>query len=136
MEARDDRGELVSPRPAKAPRYTLVDAHLFFTFGMEMIGKSSNVGPSTLTGNRRFRQNFGVSPRVVAYLWDMLDPYATIIAEGVSPEHLLWSLMLLKFYAKETTHCAMAGGVDEKSFRKWSWIFIDEVSFLEGDVVS
>ena len=136
MDARDDRGELVSPRPAKAPRYTVVDAHLIFTFGMEMINKGSDLGSSTATADRRFRQNFGVGPRVVAYLWDMLDPYSTIGIEGLSPEHLLWSLLFLKVYAKESIHCAMAGRVDEKTFRKWSWLFINEISFLEGEVVS
>jgi hypothetical protein len=105
--------------------------------GMEMISKSSNLGSSTLTADRSFRKNFGVSPHVVAYLCEMLDPCATIVIEGLSPEHLLWSLMFLKVYAKESTHCAMAGGVDMKTVRKWtSWLFIDEVSFLEGDVVS
>ena len=35
--------------------------------------------------------------------------------------HLLWALKLLKLCASKSTLCALAGGVDEKTFCKWSW---------------
>ena len=55
-----------------------------------------------------------------------------------SPEiaHLLWALMFLKMYAKEATTSRLAGGVDEKTYRKWVWLFVSAIADLEGDVVS
>ena len=56
--------------------------------------------------------------------------------EGAHPAHLLLCLMFLKIYATETVLCTMAGGVEEKTFRKWSWMFVDELSYLEDSVVT
>ena len=46
------------------------------------------------------------------------------------PVHLLWTLMFLKIYS---TECVDAGIVNanEKSFRKWVWFLVKEVSKLE-----
>ena len=55
--------------------------------------------------------------------------------EEVEPIHLLWTLMFLKGYHKESVNSAIAE-VDEKTFRKWVWILIPEISYLEGDLVS
>jgi len=65
----------------------------------------------------------------------MLDPYNAVPEKGVVPEHLLWALMFMKVYGKESMHCTMAGAVDEKTFRKWVWIFVLEISYLESEVV-
>jgi len=51
-------------------------------------------------------------------------------------EHLLWALMFLKSYGKEKVMSALAGGVDPQTFRKWVWIFIEAISYLEDEVVS
>ena len=55
---------------------------------------------------------------------------------GASPTHMLWSLLFLKTCGKETMLSSMAGGIDEKTFRKWAWVFIMIISDLESDVVS
>jgi hypothetical protein len=33
------------------------------------------------------------------------------------------------------TYPSVVGGVDEKTFRKWAWLFVVEISFLEPEVV-
>jgi hypothetical protein len=41
----------------------------------------------------------------------------------------------MKTYGTEENLAATAG-VDEKTFRKWAWMFVFELSALKGDVVS
>ena len=53
----------------------------------------------------------------------------------MTPNHLLWGLILLKLYSSETTHAGMTG-VDEKTFRKWSHFAIKRVADLHEVVVS
>ena len=76
--------------------------------------------------------------KVVESIWNRLDPFATIkpIHKGVKPVHLLWALLFMKVYAEESIHAGLVGGVDEKTFRKWVWIFVQEISYLEDEVVS
>ena len=78
---------------------------------------------------------FNCSPIVVLELWNMIK--SCVVFSG-SPEiaHLLWALMFLKMYAKEATTSRLAGGVDEKTYRKWVWLFVSAIADLEGDVVS
>jgi hypothetical protein len=52
------------------------------------------------------------------------------------PIHLLWALLLLKVYGKEEELASLAGAVDEKTFRKWSHIFVEKISYLQPEVVS
>lgn len=89
---------------------------------------------SSLTEDRRFREMFGCSANVVLQLWNMTISYVDI--KG-SPEiaHLLWALMFLKIYSKETITSRLVGGVDEKTYRKWVWIFVTAIADLEADVV-
>jgi len=44
--------------------------------------------------------------------------------------------MFLKVYATARVHCSLAGGVDEKTFWKWVWIFVHEIANLEAGMVS
>jgi len=85
----------------------------------------------------RFTDMFGTSPAVVAFIWNRLRPYETLDeTAGMQPKHMLWGLLLMKVYGKEEQHCALAGGVDKKTFRKWAWLFIEAISSLEPEVVS
>jgi hypothetical protein len=77
---------------------------------------------------------FGTRPDMYSLLWDMLDPTNTM-PNGVKGFHLLWGLMLLKLYASEAVHCTISGGVDEKTFRKLSWMFISGIADLAPQVV-
>ena len=72
-------------------------------------------------GHRRFRGFFGTSPIVCLVAWDMLT---ALRPRKSTPNHLLWALILLKQYNTETVNAALVG-VNEKTFRKWSLIFIN-----------
>ena len=51
-------------------------------------------------------------------------------------EHYFWALMFMKVYGKMHVMCTLAGGCDPKTFRKWSWIFIEAIASCEYLVVS
>ena len=85
---------------------------------------------------RQFRSHFGTTPTVCLIIWERLDPYENIrpIHKGVKLKHLLWALLFMKIYGTEHFHSSLTG-VDEKTFRKWSWIFVDAIADLEYEVV-
>ena len=58
------------------------------------------------------------------------DPF-----QGAKAFHLLWALMFLKLYTAECVLASIAA-VDEKSYRKWAWAFVDAVADLHTQVVS
>jgi hypothetical protein len=91
---------------------------------------------SDLVFERRFRAHFGASPQVVAYTWDLLRQNDVDLDEGATIDRFMWSLLLLKCYLTEEVNCSHICGVDEQTFRKWAWFFIDQISFLEADIVS
>jgi hypothetical protein len=53
---------------------------------------------------------------------------------GASKVKMPWTLSLLKTYGTEENLAAKAG-VDKKTFRKWAWMFIFELSALKGEVI-
>lgn len=93
---------------------------------------------SAKTADRRFRAWFGPSTIVCAKTWILLVKMRGDdgMCQGATKERFLWGLMILKRYNTEENLASAAGGVDEKTLRKWGWFFIDEISFLEPDVVS
>ena len=42
----------------------------------------------------------------------------------------------MNVYGNEESNSNFAGWMDEKTFRKWSHIFVEAISFLESSVVS
>jgi hypothetical protein len=50
--------------------------------------------------------------------------------------HLLWGLHLAKVYANEHVMAMTVGAPCKKTYRKWAWFFIEELGYLEGEVVS
>ena len=54
---------------------------------------------------------------------------------GAKPVHLLWALMFMKLYCSESVLAALAGGVHEQTFRKWSWYFVEEIANLQYKVI-
>jgi hypothetical protein len=116
----------------KRLRPTMVDVDTILSVGRDIINKNSG---SINTEERRFREMFGCSPQVVLELWTMLIS-KSIIESTSEVRHLLWALLFLKIYAKETTTSRLVGGVDEKTYRKWVWIFVCAIADLEGDIVS
>ena len=55
--------------------------------------------------------------------------------DSVKPVYLLWALLFLKCYNTNTRNAAITG-VDEKTFRHWSWIFVEAIANLDREVVS
>ena len=106
----------------------------FETEGSKIMNRSKK---SFYTFNRRFRAHFGTTPTVCLIIWERLDPFESILPyhRGVQFKHLLWALLFMKIYGTEHLHTSLVGGVDEKTFRKWSWIFIDAIADLECEVV-
>ena len=84
-----------------------------------------------------FRSIFGTSPKVCETIWYRLSPEETMEA-GSSPIHMLWALMLMKVYANENVLRSMAATPKPtaKTWRKWAWYFVFEISYLEASIVS
>ena len=90
---------------------------------------------STQTEDLEFRSFFGCSVAVFLSLWSLLGTTDTI-PEGGTITHLLWTLLFLKVYSNAKSLCALVGGVDPETFRKWTWLFIPAIANLEPLVVS
>lgn len=91
----------------------------FWTAGHKISGH--DVNGSLSLGYRRFRAFFGTSPLVCVVAWDVMS---MVRPRSSRPEHLLWALLLLKRYSVENVNATLIG-VNEKTFRKWSHIFIN-----------
>ena len=87
------------------------------------------------TFNRRWKSSFGAPPEVCCVLWNKIDPYKTMPA-GVDPKHILWALLFLTVYDTEHNSTQRLGNMDEKTYRKWSELFVIAISYLECEVVS
>ena len=91
----------------------------FWTAGHMITGH--DVDGSLSLGYRRFRAFFGTSPLVCVIAWNIMSMARP---RSSRPEHLLWALLLLKRYSVENINATLTG-VSEKTFRKWSHIFIN-----------
>jgi hypothetical protein len=90
--------------------------------------------PFNCVSRRRLMSFYGVSPDLCCIIWRKLDAHKSII--GAQYKYLMWALYFMKVYGNEESNSNFAGGVDEKTFRKWSHIFVEAISFLESSVVS
>lgn len=116
--------------------YEEVPPNWFQSFGNEIIrrGKDRPEFKSEKVAHRKFMSFFGTTPFVCSMLWAFLEP-CTNMPIGVKPQHLLWALLFLKVYATESVHCSLVGGADEKTFRKWTWIFVHAIADWESGLV-
>ena len=108
----------------KTPRF-------FERLASDIVGKDlRRMAPKSC--NRKFRSFFGASSKVCALLWHFVD-----LSEypSAAPKHLLWALLFMKIYSTEDIHASMAGGVDPKTFRKWTWIVVRAIADLETEFV-
>ena len=106
------------------PNFQPLSSEAFIVAALDMIGRSQFYANTVM--QRRFRSMFGVSSAVCAAVWDSL---ANELPTGGCPIHLLWSLLFLKTYATEHVNSSIAG-VDEKTFRKWTWRIIQLISYM------
>lgn len=86
-----------------------------------------NTERSSLTGYRKFRTYFGISPEQCSIIWNRISDKPS----GAEPKHLLWCMLFLRNYHKEHVNAAIVS-VDEKTFRKWTWIFVELLSELNA----
>lgn len=110
----------------------IVSADTFLLEGRRIMRHVSQI--SSAVEYRRFRGNFGTTPENCVILWDMITPNESM-PKGVKCCHLLWALMFLKLYASEHVLCSRAE-CDEKTFRKWVWLFVLALADLEPKFVS
>jgi hypothetical protein len=109
-----------------------VTAETFLDLGQEITNRRKRVAAKTMIS--RFRATFGTSPKICALLWGMVES-RTVLPNGAKPVHLLWALAFLKLYCAEAVLAALVGGVDEKTFRKWAWYFVEQISDLQYTVI-
>jgi hypothetical protein len=76
---------------------------------------------------RRFKALFGITPHMCALIWNIMDDNQCHPSGG-RLQHLLWSIMFLKQYGTEAMNRALTR-VDEKTFRKWIWLYIPRLAF-------
>lgn len=95
---------------------------IFQRLGFELIKQKQN--NSLGIGQRRFRAMFGVSYIHCSIIWTHIYDD---LPGGACPVHLLWTLMFLKCYNTEEVNRSLIDA-DEKTIRKWIWIFIDQIS--------
>jgi hypothetical protein len=55
---------------------------------------------------------------------------------AAEPKHLLWSLVFIKVYSTEEVHCSIVGWPDPKTFRKWSWYFLEKTACLAPEIIN
>lgn len=107
---------------------------LFLELGLNMMGRT----PTNHDANcKRMVEFFGTDQYHIADIWFMVnDTASTIMPRGARPVHLLWALLFLKNYCSEAVLCALVGGVDKKTFMKWTWLFVNSIAGLSEDFVS
>jgi hypothetical protein len=86
------------------------------------------------TKDQSWKAFFGMSRVVAADIWNRLDPQKNILPHS-HPGYLLHGLLLLRVYSTERVYGKIAG-INERTFRQWSWMFIDAILGLLGEVVS
>ena len=107
--------------------------------GRDIQNRSSRRVGAKVVEDRFFKEYFGVCPLIVSIVWNLLAQHDLIPEKG-EIKYLLWALVFLKVYPKQGLVCSLVGGsngaVDPKTFRKWVWKFIFNISFLDEVVVS
>ena len=101
-----------------------MSAQDFLSLGLQVLGRT--VLPCSATNERRYRGAFGASPRISSLIWTMLRHPI-----GGELIHLLMAFHFLKCYATETIQAALFK-VDEKTFRKWQWMYVRLLSTLNN----
>ena len=107
-------------------------AALFRQLGLEIMKRKKRC--TAKTEAMQYKATFGTSPTICETIWCLILIETTLMA-GAKPVHLLWALMFMKLYCSESVLAALAGGVHEQTFRKWSWYFVEEIANLQYKVI-
>lgn len=104
-------------------------------FAREMLHMEKKESEECTDSERRlFRATIGVSFRIVAELWNILDP-TTNISNRAKPKHLLWTLVFLKVNETEPIHLKITGCKSRDTFRDWVGRFSAAIADLESRVI-
>ena len=109
----------------------------FSDIGLELMGKPKTYR-SRKARDRRFKAWFGLTPQWCAIVWFELQSSGWLDRAPrvhVYPRHLLYALHFLKNYETEQAN-ALKVFCDDKTFRQWSWYFIEGIASLESKFVS
>jgi hypothetical protein len=107
----------------------MADAFMMTANVSEICFNQLNPNLANFTRRRRFVKLFGIHAPIAATLWFILDVHNDG-PEGGRKIHLLWTLMMLKSYDNQDV-LAMRAGVDRKTFRKWTNLFLNRISKLD-----
>lgn len=77
----------------------------------------------------------GTTYPVCCEIWNMIEPSSKARLKGAQVRHLFWALLLLKNYCTEPILTRVVGGVDAGTYRKWAWLFVDEIALLKSRVI-
>ena len=110
----------------------IIQPNIFLHLGKEIMNRNKQT--CLFTDLQHFESFFGAHPSICSVVWNKFVDEATI-PKGGQPYHLLWDCMFLKTYNNEACLSSTVG-VDEKTFRKWNWLFVKAISDLEDEVVS
>jgi hypothetical protein len=83
--------------------------------------------------DKKFIGHFGVNSARCAEIWQLLQQH-NIMPMGGAPKHLLFSLHYMKQYGTEVSMASFFS-CDEKTLRKWAWIFIKAMAKLAPIVI-
>ena len=110
-----------------------VAPNVFAQVGNDIMGRAQE--RPGMVSNRRWRSLFGASPLVCSILWGHIDPPNNrALPPNAEIKHLMWALIFLRDYNVEENHSLLTG-VDEKTHRKWQWLFVDEIAMVEYKVI-
>lgn len=125
----------VNDNDRKGNKLIKTELHALLGYARNIWSRDRDKVRSTQSEDRDFREHFGCGALVAHSIWELLLEHS-LLPPGGCLFHLLWALMFMKVYGKESTMCSLAGGVDKKTFRKWTWFFVNAISNLETYVVS
>ena len=103
----------------------------------EIFGKKGYLNKTTHALDKEICSSLiGTSYSVCSELWNLMELSNKEGTKGAKPKHLFWALLFLKCYCTEAILTRVVGGVDEKTFRKWTWLFVGSIAELKPRVVS
>lgn len=82
--------------------------------------------------DRDFKALFGVHPVICNAMWHLMDVPKS---SGIVPKHLLWGLLFMTVYGKETVLCTMTE-TSPKTYRKWVWMVLPRMAGTYPTLVS
>ena len=88
---------------------------------------------SNLVQDSRIRSWCGCSSLVLAKAWFLLQDSLT---EYATQQKFLWCMYFLSQYPQNDMEGASRCLADEKTYRRWVWFFVEELAYLEDDIVS